>query len=150
MPFVFCLNCIFCAIFSWFLLAHSHSFPSWLLKKLAGGFSGDPHHSWSPRNISKNPCLPFLPPVTTSLPVTFMGHSLALPARVLAVLDLQLYEVKFLGLFLGYVSHSCCVSFIYSSPPPSSLHSWLCNSWGPGSCLLPLLPGRNSFFPYFF
>lgn len=30
-----------------------------------------------------------------------MGHSLALPARVLAVLDLQLYEVKFLGLFFG-------------------------------------------------
>lgn len=61
---------------------------------------------------SKNPRLPVLPAATTSLPVTLVGHSPALPAQVPALLDLQLCEVEFPGLFLGYVFHSSCASFI--------------------------------------
>lgn len=64
---------------------------------------------------SKSSCLV----CSHSLPVTLVGHSPALPAQILALFDLQLCEVKFPGLFWGCVFHSCYVSFIYSSSPPS-------------------------------
>lgn len=162
LPFVLmlCMSCIFCDVFSWFLLPHPHPFPSRLPKKLAGFSSGDPHRNWSPRNISKNPYLPFFPPVATSPPVSLTHRTLTCSPWPTSWLfwDLKPCEVISFSDFFGvHLPQPWCFLPLLLTTSQPTLHSWPNDCWGPGSSSLRLLlhfsawPGRNGFFsPYFF
>lgn len=115
LPFVllFPMGCIFCVVFSWSLLPHPPSC-SQLPVKLGGFSTGELHCSWRPRNISKNPHLPFFPPVATS-PSMMFNHGTPICSPWPTTWDVQPCEViSFSAFFWG--TSSTAMLFLSFAP----------------------------------